>query len=164
MKFTERICAKNNTHAPYVVGGLCEEVVRMVISLVVQTIKQTGVATKEILAKARRNGQSNKSLWNKGRTSIHGQALYVRPAEQTARTSIVRAVLRRVAPYKGLHPLRRLRVYSDLYHFGHHHRKNLSGIEYGRGTERMKSAHPTKESTPAHRPHHRGAPGGGFGI
>ena len=55
--------------------------------------------------------------------------------------------------------------YSDLYHFGHHHRKNLSGIECGRGAERMKSAHPpTKESTPAHRPHHRGAPGGGLGI
>ena len=51
------------------------------------------------------------SLWNKGRTSIQGQALYVRPAEQTARTIEVRAVLRRVALYKGMPPLRRSRVY-----------------------------------------------------
>ena len=42
--------------------------------------------------------------------------------------------------------------------------ENLSGIEYGRGAERMKSVPPAKESTPAHRPLHRGAPGGGFGI
>ena len=48
-----------------------------------------------------------KSLWNKGRTSIQGQALYVRSARQTARTIEVRAVLRYFVPYKGLHPLRR---------------------------------------------------------
>ena len=47
------------------------------------------------------------SLWNKGRTSIQGQALYVRSARQTARTFEVRAVLRHSVPYKGLHPLRR---------------------------------------------------------
>jgi len=52
-----------------------------------------------------------KSLWNKGRTSIQGEALYVRSARQTARTSIARAVLRHFVPNKGLHPLRRLRVY-----------------------------------------------------
>jgi len=46
------------------------------------------------------------SLWNKGRTSIQGQALYVRSARQTARTNEVRAVLRHFVPSKGLHPLR----------------------------------------------------------
>ena len=47
-----------------------------------------------------------KSLWNKGRTSIQGQALYVRSARLTARTIEVRAVLRYFVPNKGLHPLR----------------------------------------------------------
>ena len=46
------------------------------------------------------------SLWNKGRTSIQGQALYVRSARQTAWTIDVRAVLRHSVPNKGLHPLR----------------------------------------------------------
>ena len=46
------------------------------------------------------------SLWNKGRTSIQGQALYVRSARQTARTIEIRAVLRHFVPNKGLHPLR----------------------------------------------------------
>ena len=54
-----------------------------------------------------------KSLWNKGRTSIQGEALYVRSARQTARTSIARAVLRHFVPNKGLHPLRRLRAYPS---------------------------------------------------
>ena len=43
--------------------------------------------------------------WQQGRTSIQGQALYVRSARQTARTLEVRAVLRHCVPYKGLHPL-----------------------------------------------------------
>ena len=47
------------------------------------------------------------SLWNKGRTSIQGQALYVRSAGQTAWAIEVRAVLRHSVPNKGLHPLRR---------------------------------------------------------
>ena len=49
-----------------------------------------------------------KSLWNKGRTSIHG----LRPCMNCAlrgpaRTSESPGRLRRFAPYKGLHPLRR---------------------------------------------------------
>lgn len=52
-----------------------------------------------------------KSLWNKGRASIQGQALHVRSARQTARTIEVRAVLRHFVPNKGMPPLRRLRVY-----------------------------------------------------
>lgn len=35
----------------------------------------------------------------------------MRSAKRTARTNEVRAVLRRVAPHKGLHPLHRLRIY-----------------------------------------------------
>ena len=54
-----------------------------------------------------------KSLWNKGRTSIQGQALYVRSARRTAQTIEVWAVLRHSVPYKGLHPLRRLRAYPS---------------------------------------------------
>ena len=49
-----------------------------------------------------------KSLWNKGRTSIQGQALYVRSARQAARRTIeVQVVLRHFVPNKGQHPLRR---------------------------------------------------------
>ena len=54
----------------------------------------------------RHRQRQNDSLWNKGRTSIQGQALYVRSARQTARTMEVRAVLRHSVPNKGLHPLR----------------------------------------------------------
>ena len=47
-------------------------------------------------------------LWNKGRTSIQGQALYVRSARQAARRTIeVQVVLRHFVPNKGQHPLRR---------------------------------------------------------
>lgn len=38
---------------------------------------------------------------------MQGQALYVHSARQTARTIVVRAVLRHDLPYKGLHLLRR---------------------------------------------------------
>ena len=59
----------------------------------------------------RRNGTNEKIAYKKhpcqGRTSIQGQALYVRSARQTARTIEVRAVLRHFVPNKGLHPLRR---------------------------------------------------------
>ena len=65
------------------------------------------VAQKNLRNYMRQNCVSDeKSLWNKGRTSIQGQALYVRSARLTARTIEVRAVLRRVAPYKGVPPLR----------------------------------------------------------
>lgn len=47
------------------------------------------------------------SYYTKGRTSIQGEALYVRSARLTARTIEVRAVLRHFAPNKGLHPLHR---------------------------------------------------------
>ena len=55
MKPTERLCARNNIPVRYAVGGLCEEVVRMAISLGVQTIRLTDVATKEALVKVWRN-------------------------------------------------------------------------------------------------------------
>ena len=58
------------------------------------------------------------SLWNKGRTSIQGQALYVRSARQTARTFEVRAVLRHSVPYKGLHPLRRYAAIPAYFAIG----------------------------------------------
>ena len=49
-----------------------------------------------------------KSLWNKGRTSIQGQALYVRSARQAAQThEYSGCFLRHSVPYKGLHLLRR---------------------------------------------------------
>ena len=54
----------------------------------------------------RHRQRQNNSLWNKGRTSIQGKALYVRSARQTARTMEVWAVLRHFVPNKGLPPLR----------------------------------------------------------
>ena len=51
----------------------------------------------------------------KERTSIQGQAPYVRSARRTARTMEVRAVLRHFVPNKGLHPLRRYAaILADL--------------------------------------------------
>lgn len=48
------------------------------------------------------------SYYTKGRTSIQGQALYVRSARQAARRTIeVQVVLRHFVPNKGQHPLRR---------------------------------------------------------
>ena len=48
------------------------------------------------------------SLGNKGALLYRVNPVCVRSARQTARTMIVRAVLRHCVPYKGLHPLRRL--------------------------------------------------------
>ena len=68
------------------------------------------------MEKSHRQGHNN-SLWNKGRTSIQGQAPYVRSARLTARTMKVRAVLRHFVPNKGLHPLR-LRLSLRTCHLG----------------------------------------------
>mgnify|MGYP004634797393 FL=1 len=62
-----------------------------------------------------KKSRAKNPLWNKGRTSIQGQALYVRSARLTARTMEVRAVLRHFVPNKGLHPLR-LRLFLRTCH------------------------------------------------
>ncbi len=51
--------------------------------------------------------RSEKSLWNKGRTSIQGQVLYVRSARLTARTLKCPGCFASLRSDKGLHPLRR---------------------------------------------------------
>ena len=48
--------------------------------------------------------RSKKSLWNKGRTSIQGQTLYVRPAELTARTPECPGCFASLHSDKGLYP------------------------------------------------------------
>ena len=58
------------------------------------------------------------SHWNKGRTSIQGQALYVRSARQTARTIESPAVLRHFVPNNGLLPLRRYAAIPAYLSFG----------------------------------------------
>ena len=67
MKPTERLCARNNIPVRYAVGGLCEEVVRMAISLGVQTIRLTDVATKEALVKRAIIDFDNVKCWMEGK-------------------------------------------------------------------------------------------------
>ena len=89
--------------------------------------------------------ESSESEW---RTFLQGQALYVRSAKRTARTNEVRAVLRRVAPHKGLHPLHRLRIYprelcsgNNLLSAGSYRRK-VGKIPYRQPGRLLRSRRP----------------------